>query len=190
MKTFVTTEIETFLLAVDRHMTAPFQITVIGGAAAALAYKVVDYTKDIDTMGGKSLKPIELACRKAAEETGLNIPIEATGVADGPYNYEDRLMIVEIKGLKKLKVFVPEINDLALMKILRANANDIETVKQLHANHDLDFNVLVERFNDEMTHVIGSQRDIRLKFLATIESVFGETKMNRAAELIVKTWGR
>ena len=110
MKTFITSEIETFIQAIDRHLSEPVTIIVIGGAAAALAYKVVDYTKDIDTMGALSLEPIRLACEKATKETGLNIPIGPSAVADAPYHYEDRIVKVDIGGLKKLSLFVPEIH--------------------------------------------------------------------------------
>lgn len=187
MKTFVTSEIETFLRAIDRHLSEPFDIIIIGGAAAALAYRVVDYTKDIDTWSGRSLAPIADACKKAQEETGLNIPIGPAGPADGPYEYEDRIQKVDIEGLKKLRVFVPEKHDLALMKIMRANENDIATIKQLNANFGLDYELLVKRFKEEMTHVIGSSNNIKLNFITTIESVFGE-KVAEEVEKQIRDW--
>src|ERR1039458_4296237 len=119
MQKFLTKQIETFLVAVDKHLTKPFDVTIIGGAAAALAYKVVDYTKDIDTVD--SIAPIETACDEARKETGLDIPFGPAGVEQAPWSYMDRREKVKLAGIKKLNVFVPEMHDLALMKITRAN---------------------------------------------------------------------
>lgn len=190
MKTFITSEIETFLKAVDRHLPSPFEIIVIGGAAAALAYKVIDYTKDIDTFGGRSLEPIMEACKKASKETGLTIPIAPAAVADGPYHFEDRLVKVKISGLQKLSVCVPEVHDLTLMKCMRANDNDRETVKQLKENHGLNLDLLIKRFKEEMTHVVGNKSSIRLNFLATVETAFGDAAAEKMEKLIPKDWAK
>lgn len=40
----------------------------------------------------------------------------------------------------------------------------------------LSFEILVERFRDEMGHVMGDPGRIRSNFLVTIEDLFGELK--------------
>jgi hypothetical protein len=96
MKTFVTAEIERFLRALDTNLGEPFTMIIIGGAAAALAYRAVDYTRDIDTMN--DLGSIEDAYQRTRAETGLDIPMSPAGVADAPYHYEDRLWPVALEG--------------------------------------------------------------------------------------------
>lgn len=182
MKTFVTSDIEIFLRAIDKHLSRPFKIVIIGGAAAALAYRVVDYTKDIDTL--TALEPIEEACAKAKRETGLEIPIGPAGVADFPWSYEERLQRLEITGIRRLAIFVPEIHDLALMKIMRANENDIKTIQQMNAAFGLDHALLLNRYMTEMTHVIGNRKTIRLNLLATLEAVFGKAIAEAAEKRI------
>ncbi len=58
MRRFVTAELRSFLHAVDGFLEEPADLVVIGGAAAALAYRVPFATKDIDTMSD----PRELRC--------------------------------------------------------------------------------------------------------------------------------
>lgn len=170
MKKFLTKDIETFLVAIDKNISSPFEIIIIGGTAAALAYKVGKFTKDIDTVN--SIRPIEAACEKARVQTGLDIPIGPAGVEQSPYNYEERLEELKIEGLKKLKIFVPEKHDLVLMKITRANANDIETIIQIHKNYQLDHKILIERYKSEMSAIIGNKIRLKTNFLATMERVF------------------
>jgi Nucleotidyltransferase of unknown function (DUF6036) len=172
MEKFVTDQIKKFLRAIDQNLTKRFDMIIIGGAAAALAYKVVEFTKDIDT--ANSLDEIESACEKAKVQTGLDIPIGPARVEESPYEYESRLVKVEVDGLKRLRIFVPEKHDLALMKITRGNANDIETVKQLNKTVGLDHKILVERFKKEMTHIIGDPKRMRMHMLAAIEAAFGD----------------
>jgi len=74
MNEFTQTEFEIFLRAVDRHLTSPFSLIIIGGCAAALAYHVERPSLDIDTW--EETRQIEDACRAARRETGLQIPLE------------------------------------------------------------------------------------------------------------------
>jgi hypothetical protein len=88
---YVRAEIERFLRAVDLALKRPATVVVIGGGAAALKYRIDDPTTDIDTFNalGADLKR---AIRAAREATGLAMPFEQSGVADGPYDFEDRLL--------------------------------------------------------------------------------------------------
>ena len=71
--TFGAEELETFLRAVDRHLTARTRIEVIGGAAAALAHRAESTTDDLDTRHALTLA-LEQAVARATKETGLDIP--------------------------------------------------------------------------------------------------------------------
>ena len=72
MKAFVPDEIRKFLGALDRHAPGPFELTVIGGAAASLAYNALLGTLDIDT--DTNVDVLEEACALARKESGLDIP--------------------------------------------------------------------------------------------------------------------
>ena len=48
MTAYHSSKIETFLRAVDRHLVAPMEIRVIGGAAAVLSFGLQTATSDID----------------------------------------------------------------------------------------------------------------------------------------------
>jgi len=106
MRYYVRAEIERFLRAVDNAFRRRATVIVIGGGAAALKYRIDDPTTDIDTFGalGDDLKRAIAAARKA---TGLPMPFERSGVADGPYGFEDRLLRA-MPSLRHLTVLVPE----------------------------------------------------------------------------------
>lgn len=174
LRRYSSKDIENLLRAIDRHLKKPYDIVIIGGAAAALAYRAVQHTIDIDTTG--PIDDIQAAYKKAKEETGLDIPLGPAGVFDGPYNYEERRKELKDLHFTKLRVFVPEVHDLILMKTIRGNEHDLEQIKEIRRNVSIDLNILVERFRNEMKHVIGNPKIIRLNFLAVIAEVFGEEK--------------
>lgn len=122
MRYYVRAEIERFLRAVDRALKRPATVIFIGGGAAALKYRIDDPTTDIDTFNalGADLRRAIDAARKA---TGLAMPFEQSGVADGPYDFEDRLLLA-MPRLARLTVLVPESHDLALMKAVRGDQAD------------------------------------------------------------------
>ena len=118
MTQFQPSEIQEFLEAADSYLKSPFDFVIIGGAAAALAYKASKTTTDIDT-ASRIPEELQHVFEAATKKTGLAIPVSLAGVFDPPYYYEDRLQQYDQINLRFLKVYVPEQHDLALMKIVR-----------------------------------------------------------------------
>ncbi len=147
---------------------------VIGGSAAALAHGATSTTTDLDTFTAISAE-LEEAVARATAETGLEIPVSRAGVADLPINYEDRLER-QLADLKNLEVWVVEKHDLVLSKTLRCFDHDLQQIREIHDRVGLSFDVLVERFDSEMDHVMGDPARIRANFLVMIDEVFGELK--------------
>ncbi len=168
---FKASDLICFLEAIDRNLDEAAQMTVIGGSAAALGYKVAIATVDIDTYSS-NLELIHVAAVVARTETGLEIPLSNTPIADVPYNYEDRLVRV-LPRLEKLQVWVLEKHDLALSKIMRAAQHDLQQLTELHGVTPLELPVLVNRYKEEMDHVIGQSAVIRLQFLLLLEALWG-----------------
>jgi hypothetical protein len=186
MTQFQPSEIQEFLEAADSYLKSPIDLVIIGGAAAALAYKASKTTTDIDT-ANRMPEELQLAFEAATEKTGLAIPVSMAGVFDPPYCYEDRLQQYDQINLKFLKVYVPEQHDLALMKIVRGYENDIQTICEIHENTPFCFETLIERFLTEMTQVIGDSNTIRLNFLLAISELFGDELADQAEES-TKNW--
>ena len=109
MRYYVRAEIERFLRAVDLALKRPATVIVIGGGAAALKYRIDDPTTDIDTFNALGAD-LRLAIDAARKATGLAMPFEQSGVADGPYEFEDRLLRA-LPRLSRLTVLVPERHD-------------------------------------------------------------------------------
>ena len=150
---------------------------MIGGAAAALGYGVRSATKDLDTL--TSTADLEDAIGRARAETGLDVPIEPTPVADLPYEFESRLVRV-LPALEQLELFVPEAHDLVLSKLVRANAGDLAAVEELHRRHPLSFETFVARYQREMTHAVGDPGRLDQNFLLGVQVLFGESARDEA----------
>jgi hypothetical protein len=180
MKTFLRQQLELFLTAVDDALDQLFEVVVIGGSAAALHYGVARATHDIDTWTN-----VETALAAAAERaravTGLEVPLQKSGVADAPVEFESRLERI-LPKLTRLRVLVPERHDLVLMKAVRCYEHDLETIAGIHTHSPLDLEVLVRRFTEEMTP-IGDPARIRGNFLVVVERLFPDAVDTVARQL-------
>lgn len=170
--TFLTIELSAFITALDAAVSQPYDIVIIGGAAAALHYGVTQATRDIDTWTNIDAE-LARAAQSAREATGLEVPLRRSGIADGPYFLEDRLERI-LPALERLAVFVPERHDLALMKALRADEHDLAAMEELHAQAPMDAQLLLDRFKTEMSHTIIEPMRRRDLFLAMMERLFPE----------------
>ena len=180
MRRYAADELGRFLLALDQHLEQPCGMIVIGGAAAALAYGVGRTTHDIDTWD--ALAPgVEQAAVLARRESGLLVPIQHAAVADAPHDFEDRLRPLLLPGLEHLDLRTPEKHDLVLSKAVRAYEHDLAAAEAIHRLHGLEHELLLQRYLDEMTHVIGDPRRLDLNILVLVERLFGETQANEAA---------
>jgi hypothetical protein len=169
---YVRAEIERFLRAVDRALKWPATVVIIGGGAAALKYGIDDPTTDIDTFTTLDAE-LRRAVEAARKATGLPMPFERSGVADGPYSFEDRLLRA-MPRLSRLTVLVPERHDLALMKTVRGDQADFAKLQAIHERKRFDLAVLLDRYQQEMSHVVIDPRRLRGNFLALVESLFPE----------------
>ena len=176
-------EIHRFLRAIDHHLESHARLVIIGGGAAAL-HDATSTTNDVDTCNAIT-EHLAHAVRLARENTGLEIPISESTVAEYPYNYEDRLERV-LPELQHLEVFVLEKHDLALSKVVRGFAHDDQQVRSIHRAAKLDFDVLLARYQTEMDHITTAPR-LELQFLEMIETVFDELKRATAERELKKT---
>lgn len=183
MRYYVRAEIERFLRAVDLALKRPATIVVIGGSAAALKYRIDDPTTDIDTFNALGAD-LRHAIGAAREATGLAMPFQQSGVADGPYHFEDRLLRA-MPSLTSLTVLVPERHDLALMKTVRGDQADFAKLEAINERTPFDLSVLLQRYEEDMGHVVIDPRRRRGNFLALVESLFPE-----AATLVEKALDR
>lgn len=182
MEEFDQKNIEDFLRSVDRHISRPIGVIIIGGAAAIISFKTRMRTGDIDFVSNIAM--IADAIQSAREETGLQIPAGTVGVWDGPYEYESRLEYVNVPELKNLKVFTPEKHDWALMKIVRLLGKDVDDIKEVSEASPFDKDVFLDRFVNEMTHVIGRREDLIYNFLSMMSELFGEDEASRMERVI------
>jgi hypothetical protein len=187
LATFEPVELVRFLVAIDAELTAPAFMLLIGGGAAALGYGVMSGTKDLDTL--TELDTLEAAIARARTATGLDVPISPTGVADFPFEFESRLVRV-LPQLARLVVVVPEVHDLVLSKLTRATDGDLKAIEDIHARMPLSYDILVERYTDEMRHAIGDPTRLEGNFLLGIHVLFGELRREDARRRLRQPFGR
>lgn len=174
MTKFDATEIRRFLEALDRHLSKPVPLTVIGGSAALLQHGAHSPTRDIDTFDCNPTL-VRDAATKAHAEIGFAVPIQNAAIADLPRDYASRLL-QPMPSLKHLRVVVPNRYDLVLSKLLRATQPDLDVCKEMHESKPLDPKVLLERYLAEMGHAIGPVADHDQNLVAAIEFLWdGET---------------
>jgi hypothetical protein len=172
MDRYAPLEMVRFLLALDAELDGPVRVTIIGGAAIGLVYDPTHATTDIDLVPVGSAAfwtAVERATRKLAHA----VPVSSVAIFAAPYQYEDRLLRLDLPGLVKLMVDVPEAHDLALMKVARGEGHDLAAVADMHRLHAFELDRLVERYWETLTQVTGSPEEFRLSFLTLIELLFG-----------------
>jgi hypothetical protein len=189
MRTFERGEIDRFMRAVDEALRTHETLVLIGGGAVMLSSTPLSTyrTKDLDFWGSVS-EALERAWLRAREVTGMEMPLDAAGVASGPYHLEDRLVRV-MPDLRRLTLKVPDKNDLALMKIVRGNEKDLDALEDLHRADPLDCEVLMRRYDEEMSAVISEPSRLRMNMLQLVERLFPE-KHEEAYRRLLKAHAR
>ncbi len=107
-------------------------------------------------------------------ETGLEIPLSQAGVADAPYSFEDRLIPYDQASFSCLHVLIPEIHDFILMKTVRAYEHDLDVIEEILQKNKVKKDILIERFDKEMNHVVGDKTKLKQNFAAVLYRCFGE----------------
>ena len=73
------------------------------------------------------------------------------------------------------------------MKIVRGYENDLIGIAELHRLDPLDLGVLLERFRDEMRHVIKPGSELKLNLVVAVEKLFGAVEADRV-EAMFHDW--
>ena len=172
MRTFLREQLERFLEAVDAALAEPVEVIVIGGTAAALHYGVTRATHDIDTWTNVRAD-LAAAAKKARTVTGLDVPLQKSGVADAPFDFESRLDRV-LPKLRRLRVLVPERHDLVLMKAVRCYEHDLEAIAEIHSHSPLELDVLQAAINlgtvgEALDRVSNTDLDAAQKLVSLIQ---------------------
>jgi len=173
MKTYGRDALLGFLTEIDRLLEKPADMEIIGGAAALLVYGATSPTKDID-----SFLPIPDEILRAAAEVRRRIPLDRATVADPPWNYEDRRLLVDLP-FHSLSIWVPERHDLLLMKSIRSSRHDDEVIQEMHQVQPFDLETIVHRWNEEISQAIGDHRILDQKIQLIIGKLFGDPAMSR-----------
>jgi hypothetical protein len=176
-------ELVAFLRKLDERLEEPATFKVIGGAAAVPAYGGQKPTGDIDTWGSVP-GSVEKAAAEILKQGDGFVPIGSAGVADLPYEAEDRFRPAPL-GLKKREVLVPDRYDLAPSKTVRGYAHDFEAIEEMHGKRPFSLTKVVERFETELDGIATTDKQkLRLNVAVLIARLFGR----KAGEDVAKRW--
>lgn len=173
MRKFKKSELEEFLLDIDGELRRRCTIVLIGGGAVGLRFEGTHATSDLD-LWSISESSFWKAVEKVNARRTERIDVQKATIAQPPYTFEDRLTPLRIDGLSKLIVLVPEAHDLVLMKIARGEAHDLDAVEDINRNQTLSLPILIERYLETRSQVLGSLSLHQLNFLAAVARLFGE----------------
>lgn len=142
-----------FLADVDQSLSEPVELNYVGGFVLTAVYGMRS-TADIDYIAVVPQQAIEDLERIAGRDSALakkhKVWLQLVGVADYPENYDSRLTTLPL-GLKKLTLRTFDPYDLILSKLTRNSDKDMEDVRALAQKLNLKFDVLMKRFQSEMT---------------------------------------
>jgi len=101
--------------------------------------------------------------------------VNPAGVAQAPYNYEDRVIRVDEERFQTLCVFVPEPHDWLLMKIARGEDRDVQAAKLVHQENAFDPDLLLKRFLSEFQKIGVAVIPGRIEdqYLLMVDALFG-----------------
>jgi hypothetical protein len=143
----------TFLVEVDEALRHEITLHCLGGFVLAALYDLPRPTGDIDYIlidpGGAQDELFQIGGRGSPLCKKHKVYFQRVGVAEYPYEYEDRLILLDL-DLHKLKLFVLEPYDLILSKLCRDGPKDSDDAQYLAKKLNLSFDVLYKRWLSEM----------------------------------------
>jgi hypothetical protein len=143
-----------FLAGVDQNLPHAVEIHCLGGFVLTGVYGIARATADLDYVAvipeqlGEELERI--AGRGSDLAKKHRVYLQAVGgIVDLPDEYESRLTTLPL-GLGKLTLRSLEPYDLILSKLTRNSPKDMQDVRALAQKLNLEFDILMKRFQTEM----------------------------------------
>jgi hypothetical protein len=152
-----------FLADIDRSLSEVVELHCLGGFVLEAVYAIprMGATSDLDYISANPARSNEELNRIAGLGSNLarkhKVFLQMVGVADFPENYDSRLTTIPL-GFKKLTLRVFEPYDLLLSKLTRNNPKDMQDVQATVKKIGLKFDVLMQRFQTEMSWVANRER--------------------------------
>jgi hypothetical protein len=144
-----------FLADLDQSLTEAVELHCVGGFVLTAVYGIPRVTNDLDCISviphqaTAELEQIAGEGSTLAKKHKVWLHVVG-GISHYPEDYESRLTTLPL-GLKKLTLRVFEPYDLLLAKLARNSDKDMEDVQALVRKLRLKFDVLMKRFETEMT---------------------------------------
>ena len=143
-----------FLAELDALLQKPVELHCIGGFVIAACYGFPRPTGDLDYISvrpsGAAVELHQVAGEGSELHKKHKLYLQHVGVANYPENYADRLIALYPGLFQNLRLFALDPYDLALSKLERNIEVDRDDVKFLSKTVPLDFQILEQRYRDEL----------------------------------------
>jgi len=159
---------------IDEELEKKAKIHIIGGSALTIAFGSKKGTKDIDTWENEeNIKKAHRAVLNKHPE--IKIPLAPAYVHIHSNEMKARFKKYDKQSFKKLTIYIPEPEDLFLLKAQRADEKDLQDLIDLNKVSSLSDELILNRFREELLpQNPGSDEDLLIKYLTTIEKIFGD----------------
>ena len=160
---------DAFLWEVDRLIPEPVQLHCLGGFVITACYGFPRPTGDVDYISvrpsGAGAHLQQIAGPRSKLHKKYKLYLQQVGVASYPENYADRLIEIYPGLFQNLRLFALDPYDLALSKLERNVAVDREDVAFLAKSVPMDFQVLEQRYSEELRPYLASpeKHDLTLR---------------------------
>ena len=172
-----------FLVEIDRFVTAETRFHCLGGFVVTLQYGAPRTTADVDflTLVDHTQGLVQYAGEGSELHRRHRVYLDPVGIANVPENYEDRLTEMFPGAFRHLRLLALDPYDLALAKIERNIERDRDDVRHLARVIPFDLDTLKQRYNDELRPylAIPEREDLTLNLWIDMITEDRSTSQNR-----------
>lgn len=174
-----------FLRELDPIAGEPTKVPCIGGFAVTQYYGSTRTTVDLDVIDVAPIasrnRLIEAGGKGSLLSRKHHVYLDFVGIAQVPYEYEERLVPIYESAFKNLHLFVMDPYDIALCKLKRDIDRDFQDMLFLARSTPFDLDVFEKRYREELRpYLFGSVRDADLTFERWLEAIREDRKTPRA----------
>lgn len=174
-----------FLRELDPVAGEPTKVPCIGGFAVTQYYGSTRTTVDLDVIDVAPIasrnRLIEAGGKGSLLSRKHHVYLDFVGIAQVPYEYEERLVPIYEGAFTNLHLFVMDPYDIALCKLKRDIDRDFQDMLFLARSTPFDLDVFEKRYREELRpYLFGSVRDADLTFERWLDAIREDPRTARA----------
>ncbi len=173
-----------FLKELDLIAGEPTRVPCIGGFAVTLYYGSARTTVDLDVIDVAPIasrnRLMEAGGKGSALAKKYRVYLDFVGIAQVPYEYEDRLVPMYEGLFENIQLQVMDPYDIALCKLKRDNDRDFQDMLFLARSTPFDLDIFEQRYRQELRpYLFGSISEADSTFERWLEAIKEDRQSHR-----------